>query len=61
MCVRGCRRKDKFWAVAVDVIRFQTYNLQDNVAILVLLHRKSEGCCGCLTWAEQLQMLAAKV
>lgn len=37
-----CRRKDVFVAVAVDIIRFQSYGLQDNVALLVLLHRKSE-------------------
>lgn len=36
----GCRRKDIFIAVAVDIIRFQSYGLQDNVALLVLLHRK---------------------
>lgn len=36
------RRKDIFIAVAVDIIRFQSYGLQDNVALLVLLHRKGE-------------------
>lgn len=36
------RRKDVFVAVAVDIIRFQSYGLQDNVALLVLLHRKSK-------------------
>ena len=36
------RRKDTFIAVAVDIIRFQSYGLQDNVALLVLLHRKGE-------------------
>lgn len=40
--------------MAVDVIRFQTYNLQDNVAILVLLHRKSECCFDIFTRREQL-------
>lgn len=37
-----CRRKDIFIAVAVDIIRFQSYGLQDNVALLVLLHRKGQ-------------------
>lgn len=40
----GCAtfwRKDIFIAVAVDIIRFQSYGLQDNVALLVLLHRKA--------------------
>ena len=43
----ACRRKDAFVAVAVDIIRFQSYGLQDNVALLVLLHRKSKplNCC----------------
>lgn len=31
-----------FIAVAVDIIRFQSYGLQDNVALLVLLHRKGQ-------------------
>ena len=39
-CNLSCRRKDIFIAVAVDIIRFQSYGLQDNVALLVLLHRK---------------------
>lgn len=41
MCL-DFRRKDIFIAVAVDIIRFQSYGLQDNVALLVLLHRKGE-------------------
>ena len=40
-----CRRKDIFIAVAVDIIRFQSYGLQDNVALLVLLHRKGRLRC----------------
>lgn len=41
-CVAASRRKELFIAVAVDIIRFQSYGLQDNVALLVLLHRKGE-------------------
>ena len=35
-------------AVAVDIIRFQSYGLQDNVALLVLLHRKGQLTCSCV-------------
>lgn len=42
------RRKDIFIAVAVDIIRFQSYGLQDNVALLVLLHRKGKPLAICL-------------
>ena len=41
------RRKDLFIAVAVDIIRFQSYGLQDNVALLVLLHRKGKPLATC--------------